>query len=92
MAESRITLRPHGLHWLGSPPFAEDLCSHGGVEFSIGDDSLLQPTSGDFTVSAAAMRLLRSLESGRESDSQHGGTSSRAVDSSCMRWPHPRTS
>jgi hypothetical protein len=57
-----ITLRPTNLHWIdGSIDDTEDLCAHSGVDFRIGDAILIKPTDGDWTVSAAALYLLRTL-------------------------------
>jgi hypothetical protein len=51
------------LRWIrGAADDPKDLCAHGDVEFRIGDDVLLDPTTGkDLTVSAAALYLLRTL-------------------------------
>jgi hypothetical protein len=57
-----ITLHPTNLHWIdGSTDDSEDLCAHSGVDFRIGDSVLVKPSDGDWTVSAAALYLLRSL-------------------------------
>jgi len=57
-----IILRPTNLHWIdGSLDGTEDLCAHSGVDFRIGDSVLVQPSDGDWTVSAAALYLLRTL-------------------------------
>jgi hypothetical protein len=57
-----IILRPTKLHWIdGSVDDAKDLCAHSGVEFRIGDAVLVKPSDGDWTVSAAALYLLRTL-------------------------------
>lgn len=39
-----------------------DLCAHSPVDFRIGDVVLVRPEDGDWTVSAAALYLLRTLE------------------------------
>ena len=55
-----IILRPTGLHWIndsGDNPF--DLCAHAGVEFQIEREILISPSDGVWTVSAAALYLLR---------------------------------
>jgi hypothetical protein len=57
-----IILRPHNLHWItGSADDPKDPCAHGGVEFQIDGDTLIRPGDHTFTVSAAAIYLLRSL-------------------------------
>jgi hypothetical protein len=55
-----IALRPTNLHWIdGSDDDPEDLCAHSGVDFQIDGDVLVR--DGDWTVSAAALYLLRTL-------------------------------
>lgn len=51
------------LRWIqGVADDPKDLCAHGDVEFRIGNDELLGPTTGkNLTVSAAALYLLRTL-------------------------------
>ena len=58
-----VILRPMKLQWIqGAVDDPKDLCAHGGVEFRIGDEVLLDATSGQsLTVSAAALYLLRTL-------------------------------
>ena len=57
-----IILRPINLHWIeGSLDDREDLCAHSRVEFRVGDVDLVKPSDGDWTVSAAALFLLRTL-------------------------------
>lgn len=57
-----VTLRPLRLHWIqGALDDPNDLCAHGGVEFQIGDEVLIDAGGKDFTVSAAALYLLRTL-------------------------------
>jgi hypothetical protein len=60
---SMVILRPVKLRWIqGAADDPKDLCAHGDVEFRIGDDVLLDPSTGkDLTVSAAALYLLRTL-------------------------------
>jgi hypothetical protein len=57
-----VVLRPTNLHWIdGSLNDSEDLCAHSGVDFRIGNSVLVKPSDGDWTVSAAALYLLRTL-------------------------------
>ena len=57
-----IILRPTNLHWIdGSTDDSADLCAHSGVAFRIGQITLVKPSDGDWTVSAAALYLLRTL-------------------------------
>lgn len=57
-----IILRPTNLHWIGGSTYdSADLCAHSGVEFSIGNATLVKPSDGDWTISAAALYLLRTL-------------------------------
>ena len=54
-----ITLQPTNLHWLGVAK--ADLCAHGGVDFRIGEDILAEPSDSNWSTSAAALFLLRTL-------------------------------
>lgn len=56
-----ITLQPTNLHWIDSESAAADLCAHSPVDFRIGNSILVKPDDGDWTVSAAALYLLRTL-------------------------------
>jgi hypothetical protein len=58
-----VILQPLSLRWIqGAADDPRDLCAHGDIEFRIGEDVLLGPTTGkDLTVSAAALYLLRTL-------------------------------
>lgn len=57
-----ITLRPTNLHWMSADPDdVADTCAHSGVEFLVDDHVLVQPSDGDWAVSAAALLLLRTL-------------------------------
>ena len=59
-----IILRPTDLHWIdGSVDDPSDLCAHSGVDFQIDGDVLVR--DGDWTVSAAALYLLRTLSGPR---------------------------
>lgn len=58
-----VLLLPTRLHWIldDGKDDPSDLCAHSPVRFEIDGVSLLDPTEGDFTVSAAAIYLLRTL-------------------------------
>ena len=57
-----LVLRPTNLHWMNvDAPDPADLCVHSPVEFLIGRARLVEPDAGDWTVSAAALYLLRTL-------------------------------
>jgi hypothetical protein len=57
-----IILRPTNLHWIkGTDDDPADLCAHSGVDFRVDDDALVAQNDGDWTVSAAALYLLRTL-------------------------------
>jgi hypothetical protein len=62
------------LRWVtGAADDPADICAHGDVEFRIGDDVLLDATTGrDVTVSAAALYLLRTLSVPHSNDSPVG--------------------
>jgi hypothetical protein len=58
----KLILRPTNLHWIkGDSDDPKDLCAHAGIEFRVGKDTLVSPNDGDWTVSAAALYLLRTL-------------------------------
>jgi hypothetical protein len=59
--EAEITLRPTNLHWLEGVDDRCDVCAHSSVEFSIDGSALVTEKAGDWTVSAAALYLLRTL-------------------------------
>jgi hypothetical protein len=57
-----IILRPTNLHWINdAADNPSDLCAHSPVEFRVEGDTLIRPSDGDWTVSAAALYLLRTL-------------------------------
>jgi hypothetical protein len=58
-----LVLRPVDLHWLDrTNDDPSDLCAHGSLEFRIGGDDLAEGAAGEeWTVSAAALYLLRTL-------------------------------
>jgi hypothetical protein len=57
-----IILRPSNLHWIkDAVDDPEDLCAHSGVDFRVDDDVLVSSGDGDWTVSAVALYLLRTL-------------------------------
>jgi hypothetical protein len=59
---SAIVLRPQGFHWLADPgKDAIDQCAHAEVTFAVGDNILVRPEDGAFTVSATGLFLLRTL-------------------------------
>lgn len=60
-----IILRPRELTWINDQvddPF--DLCAHGKVQFEIDGANLVRVEDGEWTVSAAALFLLRTLKKG----------------------------
>ena len=57
-----VVLRPVNLRWINdTADDPNDLCVHGEVEFRIGADVLLSGDGLDWTLSAAALYLLRTL-------------------------------
>lgn len=65
-----VVLRPVNLRWIqGAFDDPKDLCAHGDIEFCIGAEVLLDPTTGkDLTVSASALYLLRTLSAPHTKD------------------------
>lgn len=60
-----IAIFPTRLHWIkdDGKDDPSDLCAHSPVQFEINGKVLISPDEGDSTVSAAAVYLLRTLES-----------------------------
>lgn len=54
-----ITLKAINLHWITTVDL--DLCAHGQVIFKIREKIVSDESSGDWTVSAAAYNLLKTL-------------------------------
>src|SRR5438876_11685661 len=54
-----ILLRSTGFHWLYAGP--ADLCAHSPVQLLVNGAPIVTPEAGDWTVSAAALFLLRTL-------------------------------
>jgi hypothetical protein len=70
--ESIIILRPTNLHWLEGMEDRYDCCAHSGVEFCIDGKQIVAEQAGDWTVSAAALYLLRTLSQPRKRNGQPG--------------------
>lgn len=66
-----IQLFPTRLHWVHDDGLDDpaDLCAHSPVSLTIDAEVVIGPEAGDFTVSAAAIYLLRTLE--RDHSPQH---------------------
>lgn len=59
-----IILNPKNIHWLDTPTDnRDDKCAHGNIEFSIKNTEIIKASDGDCTVSAAALFLLRTIDS-----------------------------
>ncbi len=58
-----ITLKAKNLHWLYDTNTEKDLCAHGHVLLRIGEKVVSDESSGDWTLSAAAHNLLKTLRS-----------------------------
>jgi hypothetical protein len=58
-----LVLKPGPMSWVDdSEDDPEDLCAHGGVELKIDDYLVIDPEADDWNLSAAALHLLRTLE------------------------------
>lgn len=58
-----VILKTTNLTWAnGQLDDPEDMCAHGNIHFQIGSDILVKPDDGEWTVSASALYLLRTLE------------------------------
>jgi hypothetical protein len=81
-----ISLAAHELCWIkGGSDDPEDQCAHGKVALEIDGVSLVRPEDGEWTVSAAALFLLRTLTADHtpERPVAEGSFSFPAVDSAC---------
>ncbi len=66
-----LSIIPHNLHWL-SEPFEKDLCAHGGITVSLDDQVLVDQAAEDWSLSAAALMLLRTISRDHASDERVG--------------------
>lgn len=58
-----IILEPRNMFWLGGEEgYERDLCAHGNIYFEVNGHTLVDETYEEFTVSAAALFMLRILE------------------------------
>ena len=58
-----IIIEPRKMHWICNAVDDEkDLCAHGAIYFEVNNHTLVDETDGEFTVSAGALFLLRTLE------------------------------
>ena len=61
--QTAVQLECARFEWIGGPEDdPTDQCAHGRVALAVGDHVLLAPSDGEWTVSAAALYLLRSLD------------------------------
>ena len=67
-----LTISPQNLHWLSPEAPQTDLCAHGGVIVSRGDQVLIDQCTADWTISAAALMLLRTLTDDHSADHRVG--------------------
>jgi len=67
-----LTITPHNLHWLSVEAPQSDLCAHGGVVIACGDSVLIDQRSEQWTLSAAALMLLRTLTEDHTADHRVG--------------------
>ena len=58
-----IILEPRNMHWIcGAVDDEKDLCAHGNIQFEVNGKTLVEENDREFTVSGAAIFLLRTLE------------------------------
>lgn len=67
-----VTIVPTRLHWIGDhgEDDPNDFCAHSTVAMAIDDQQIVSPHDGDWTVSASAIILLRSLFADHPGDMQ----------------------
>ena len=62
LAHAMIIIQPTKLHWIKDvADDQQDLCAHSPVDFRISNMVFVRPEDGDWTVSASALYLLRTL-------------------------------
>jgi hypothetical protein len=59
-------------HWLANIDPSTDLCSHGRVRVRVEGRPVVRPEDGEYTLSAAALYLLRTLERDHNREAQVG--------------------
>lgn len=57
-----VELKVSGLHWLNNTDTERDLCAHGSVYLKLNDEVISKAEPNDWTVSAAAYYLLKTLK------------------------------
>ena len=62
MTKEQFELRIIDLHWINNEDDPTDLCAHGKVYLRIGDEILSNEESGNWTLSAAALSLMRTIK------------------------------
>ena len=68
-----ITLHAQTLTWLNTlEDCPSDLCAHGKVHFAIDEVEFVTPSDGEWTLSAAAIYMLRTLERDHTPDNRVG--------------------
>ncbi|MCC3160260.1 hypothetical protein LJ737_23690 [Hymenobacter sp. 15J16-1T3B] len=67
-----FTLRLLGIRWLDTLDETEDLCAHGSVQVGIGAETVSDASHPEWTVSAAALFLLRTLTRNHSPDEPVG--------------------
>ena len=62
MTNRQFELKIIDLHWIKNVDDPIDLCAHGQVYLKIGEEILSNEQAGDWTLSAAALLLMRTIK------------------------------
>jgi hypothetical protein len=62
MSDPMFVIKILDLHWINNIDDGNDLCAHGHLFLKIGDQVLSDWNSGDWTLSSAALSLLRTID------------------------------
>ncbi len=67
-----LNIEPIDLCWIGHDSPATDLCAHGGLLVTMGDEVLLDDSSESWSLGAASLFLLRTLDGDHVSPADDG--------------------
>jgi hypothetical protein len=72
MIKNQFSIEVRELHWLGEESPQCDLCAHAQVKVEIGGETILEFSESNWTVSATALLLLRTLNRNHTKDNPVG--------------------
>jgi hypothetical protein len=73
MKENKFSIEINEIHWISNEDIKTDLCAHGNIKVIIGDELIAGiKEDEDWTISATALFLLRTLERNHTKENQVG--------------------